>query len=129
VGLARDNDNYLGADAAAENGEDPLDHPEPPPVHGLSLYFPHPEWGAAGPRYSADIRKLAPDTPHEWSFEVWTDIADRKVELSWGLRGRAPGELWLRDVEGNRLVPMRQGSSYTYDSGAGGVRHFQVIGR
>jgi uncharacterized repeat protein (TIGR01451 family) len=127
AGEVKDVDNYLGVDIASVDEEDQLDYPEPPSVHGLSLSFPHPEWNASWPRYTTDIRGPSTDTHKVWDFAVRADMPDTTVKLFWRPRGGNTPLLTLYDVEGDQIVNMGQARVYTYDSGSGGVRHFQII--
>ncbi len=129
MGAVKDTENYLGGDVVSQDGQDPLDYPEPPPLHELSLSFPHPEWSTSWPHYTTDIRSLSTDAPQVWDFKIQANIAHAQVQLQWDVIGIDGAALTLRDVEGNRTINMGQLGMYTYDSGDGGVRHFQVTAR
>lgn len=61
--------NYLGVRKDARTEHDKYDSYEPPLLPGgVSLSFPHPEWGIAA-TYSADIRP-AGKTGYEWPIKV-----------------------------------------------------------
>jgi hypothetical protein len=126
VGAVKDSDNYLGEDGAGQDGKDPLDYPEPPPIHGLSLSFPHPEWGSQIQNFTTDIRGPSTEGPRVWNFEITSALPNAQVELRWHLVGIDGEKLTLHDVEGNQTVKMGQACVYSYDGGQGGVRHFQI---
>lgn len=128
----RDSGNFLGTDPRALDERDPLDHPEPPPFHGVSLSFPHPEWDALWPDFCSDIRApMAPGIawPMAWDFEVRVAYPNTLVRLEWRRMGRSVQGLVLKDTESGRVVDMGAVSTYSYPSGPGGTRRFEVIPR
>jgi hypothetical protein len=129
AGETEDTDNYLGVDTISKDGLDALDYPEPPAVHGLSLYFPHPGWNWWAWNYTTDIRKPSIFRKITWNFEVWTDLPNTRVELSWTLEGITGEILTLRDIGGNQVIDMKAKHKYHYNSGLGGIRHFRVVKR
>jgi hypothetical protein len=128
AGDLKDTDNYLGVDIMSQDGHDGLDCPEPPPLHGLVVSFPHPEWDTQRSEYATDIRGVATGAPQVWDLIVRTNRVQTPVQLTWSVRGGG-GTLLLLDVETGQVVNMGQLGAYTYDSGDGGVRHFQVTAR
>ncbi len=138
AGELRDDDNYLGIDLAGRDGQDRLDYPEPPPLHGLWLSFYHPEWDESWPHFAADIRQVPQDrgqaVPQQdhlevWHFEIRMQIARTQVQLSWSLEGIDGSDLTLFDLDANRTIDMGRAGSYIFDSGMKAVRRFQVIAR
>ena len=126
-----DTANYLGVAPDASSGHDvAADVPEPPPLgDSIRLYFPHPEWGTASGDYAQDMRARGAET-QTWKFEVSCPAANTPVSISWPcLNATVPGDvaLRLRDLDAGRSVYMRTASSYAYDSGAGGARHFELV--
>ncbi|MCI0530300.1 MAG: dockerin type I repeat-containing protein, partial [Nitrospira sp.] len=129
MGEAKDTHNYLGVDSEGQDGLDELDYPEPPDIHGLSLYFPHPGWNKWSANYTTDIRRIGDGPILIWDAEVRTELPNSQVQLSWSLEGIDGKVLRLRDVEGNQLIHMGQIRQYSYNTGGGEVRHFQVIAK
>jgi hypothetical protein len=127
VEAVKDTENYLGVDVAGQDGHDRLDYTDPPPIHGLSLFFPHPEWNGTWPYYASDIRGVSTGIPQVWNFEVEAHFHNEEVQLKWDLDGVAGEGFTLRDVEAGQVVNMGQTNVYTYNSGRGGVRHFRVM--
>ena len=80
------------------------DYPEPPPIHALSLYFPHRGWKKRARNYTTDIRKAGTGTIQVWEVEVKAELPDNEVELSWVVEGKGVEGLRLRDVEGNEVI-------------------------
>jgi hypothetical protein len=127
VGTIADTDNYLGTDVIAQDGPDALDYPEPPPIHGLTLSFPHPEWNAGWAHYTTDIRGISGEKPQTWDFEVVTDTPNVQVQLSWSFSGMRGKSLTLRDIDNSQIVKMRETSRYTYNTESRTVRHFRIV--
>jgi hypothetical protein len=125
MGEASDADNYIGLDGYAQNGLDSLDYPEPPPWNGLAVYFPHREWNAEFWQYSTDVRAVT-TSKVAWSVDVTTDRINAPITLSWKYDDVGRWRLVLRDVLTGVKVNMRLTPSYTYDSGTGGMRRFQI---
>ena len=125
-GDVRDVDNYLGLDTAGRVGRDSLDYPEPPFFNGISLYFPHPEWGHTTTRYASDIRHTGGSSKQVWEFEVETDRPSSQITLRWELRDLPIGGFRLHDLTSGRTVDMQNQTEYAYQTGQGGIRRFQV---
>jgi uncharacterized repeat protein (TIGR01451 family) len=129
VGSTDDAENYFGVDTAGKDGYDVLDHTEPPPVHGLSLSFSHPEWQGSWPYYATDIRGFANNGPQVWDFTINTDVRNADVQLRWNLKGIDGKALTLRDVETGRTVNMGETKRYSYKNKRQKTHHFQVTAR
>jgi subtilisin family serine protease len=126
-----DRSNYLGVAPSASSGHDTAgDVPEPPALaESVCLYFPHPDWGRARGNYAQDMKARGAGK-QEWSIEVSCPARKQPVTISWPLlNASVPDGLSLRlyDLDNDRSVYMRTATSYTYDSGAGGVRHFKLV--
>ncbi|HSR67400.1 MAG TPA: choice-of-anchor Q domain-containing protein [Acidobacteriota bacterium] len=130
-GSLADDHNILGVDSAAEDGLDPLDQREAPSIHGLTLYFPQPEWSAQWPRFSADVRGLerrpSGFSGRQWMFEVRTPPSAQSVELSWSLSGLAPERLLLWDEFAGRWSDMLELNRYSFAAGPQNPRRFWVF--
>ena len=125
-----DTANYLGVSPDASTGHDVgADVPEPPLLtDGISLYFPHSDWGRASGRYAQDMQARGAGAK-TWKFEVACSARKGEVSLSWPeLNASVPGELALRleDLDSGRTVYMRTVTSYAYTPGRAGVRHFRL---
>lgn len=118
----------FGVAPDATDGFDPLyDEPEPPlppSGTGISLYFPHPEWGAQyGNKFNRDTRSpLAPNELRTWSFEVQRHGA---VELSWTAVQIDGYSFWLKDLDTGSAIDMTQQTGYSYTSSEK-IRHFCI---
>lgn len=129
MGEAKDTNNYLGVDAESQDGLDALDYPEPPAINGLSLYFPHPGWNRWATNYTTDIRGMGNNPILIWNVEVQAELPNSQVQLSWTLEGIDGKFLRLRDIEGGQLINMGRINKHSYNTGKGGIRHFQVIAK
>ncbi|MFI5251524.1 MAG: LamG-like jellyroll fold domain-containing protein [Bacteroidota bacterium] len=130
------NNNFLGVAKSANDGFDPsYDLPEAPqpPGNFIQLYFPHPEWNQPiGNNFADDIRAehAIGDTVIHWQFDVNTDLADSLITINFTSDGRIPGRfgVLLKDLTaGTRKNLKSAGMTYSYNSGAGGVRHFDIM--
>jgi Subtilase family/FlgD Ig-like domain len=123
--------NYLGVAPNASSGHDiAADVPEPPVLgDGISLYFPHTDWGRANGRYAQDMQARG-GAQRAWTFEVACPSKNSQVTLTWPeLNATVPGDVSLRleDTESGRTLYMRTTTSYTYDTGKAKTRHFQLV--
>ncbi len=123
----------LGVSAAAENGPDLADVPNPPPAlpNGptLEAAFTHSDWGRRAGNYWVDVRGSAPQA-QSWDFVVSTDLSSAEVAINWPDLSEVPKRLRLRleDVEGKRSYNMRTLTGCTFKTGpAGAQRHFRVV--
>ncbi|MFQ6131626.1 MAG: S8 family serine peptidase [Armatimonadota bacterium] len=128
AGGDRDPMNYVGVSAAASEGYDILDVPEPPPgTPSVNLYIPHTDWGQErSGQYAQDIR--AAGGVNRWEFEVAAVEANQQITLSWDL-SEAPKDVQfvLKDLNADTSVFMRNQVSYTFSSGAAGAaRRFEL---
>ena len=97
-GDARDRNNLAAAAGGAAREWDENDYPEPPVIGDyVSVYFPHPEWGAYAYNYCTDIRP-EPRDGEIWEFAVRSNMRD-KVQLTFAGVESVPPEygVWLSD--------------------------------
>ncbi len=98
-GAYRDNHTWAAVHAQAADAYDFLDRAEPPPVPGggLSVYFEHPDWQTATPRYSADVRSV-PNEGATWSVHVASQTHEPTL-LTFSDVEQVPDEfeVWLLD--------------------------------
>jgi hypothetical protein len=104
--------------------------PEPPaPFAGVSLYFPHDDWGDQAGRYAQDLRR--PGESQRFPFTVSCQAADAQVLVTWPEANTVVPRAWdlvLEDVDSSKTVGMRTQSGYRYTNGpAGALRHFVVV--
>lgn len=99
-----------------------------PPVgpSGLSLYFPHRNWGNLSANYAADLQ--APGTEKSWPVEINCTQPNEQVVLRWPDLTQVPANvsLLLTDELTGQHVAMRTAPAYTFNSGQGGVRRFTI---
>ncbi len=130
-----DNLNYAGMGYYGTDGFDTLiDLPKPvtPPSNYLQLYFEHNDWSSIlGPLYSKDIKGLAnlSATTSTWDFKINTDRTNTNVTISASDFADVPAgyDIKLKDVAANTVQNLRTLGTYTYNSGVGGVKSFQLI--
>ena len=93
---------------------------------GLSLYFPHRNWGSLSANYAADVK--APGTEKSWTVEVDCAQPNEQVVLRWPDLIQVPANvsLILTDELTGQRVAMRTAPAYTFNSGQGGVRRFTI---
>lgn len=127
-GQAGDLISCFGVDPAATNGFDPMyDDPEPPMPpsgDGISLYFPHPEWGALyGVKFNRDIQSpLVVNELRSWSFEV---ERQGEVDLSWNAVQLDGFSFWLTDLAAGTSMDMTHQINYSYST-TDKIRHFRI---
>lgn len=135
VGTLSDNFNYAGMGYCGTDSFDTLiDLPKPsaPPSDYIQVYFPHNDWSSVlGPLYSKDIKKLVSlnSTVSIWNFKVNTDKTNQNVTLTFADFSAIPAsyEIKVKDLSTNLTQDIRTASTYTYNSGAGGEKSFQLI--
>ncbi|MCD6362194.1 MAG: hypothetical protein J7M38_15150, partial [Armatimonadetes bacterium] len=88
----------------------------------VDVYFP-----AQGAPRAVDVRTAAAGTM-VWPFEVATDMAGVTVQVSLPDLSEVPAgkRVTLVDLDTGKRIYARTMSAYRYDSGEGGVRHFQL---
>ena len=109
----KDIDNVAAVAAEASTSWDVLDRPEPPVIgEYISVYFPHPDWGAPTSVFSIDTRP-EPYESETWVFEVKTNIHDT-IELLFENIDEIPSkfEVWLVDEPLHMAQDLRRKNSY-----------------
>jgi hypothetical protein len=121
---ARDN-NDIAIASNADAGLDGFDKPAPPPVVGdfVSVYLPHPEWGAVFSKYCTDVRPI-PKDGEVWDMEVLSNIKDRMTLTFQGV-GSVPDqfEVWLLDRNLQTGTNLRLSDHYQYTNLGDGAAH------
>jgi hypothetical protein len=134
--LLSDDLHFLGIAKSANDGFDPsYDTPEAPQPPGsyLQVYFPHPEWNQLlGDNFANDVRAehALGDTVLQWKFDVSTNLTGTIVSMTFLSDGRIPTGygMLLKDLtDGTRKNIKAGGMSYSYNSGSGGIRHFEIM--
>ncbi|MCI0699086.1 putative Ig domain-containing protein [candidate division KSB1 bacterium] len=103
-GEFRDDENHLGAAAAAAETWDRLDLSEPPAIGDyVSLHFDRSDWPRYAGLFTSDFRP-ANDAAQKWDFTVVATRAGLPVELTWEYSGDLPSDWFfvLEDVDGRR---------------------------
>jgi len=126
---ARDEINFLGMSHAADDGFDPNDYLEPPPIGDyISLYFPHQQWQKFTGDYTADFRAVN-SLGATWDFEVFSTIRHENVNLSFANIAALPAgwQAVLYDQDNQIMVNLNKTSNYQFQSGtATEKRHFKI---
>lgn len=117
VGEATDAHNHIGVAAAGEaiTGANP-----PPPGAGyVDLYVLDDDGG----RNAVSLHPAGAER-FTWDLTVETDVAQGRVEVSFGDLSGAPGDLALilQDLDGGRTVNMRTAAGYSFLAGEDGAR-------
>jgi subtilisin family serine protease len=123
-----DSYNIAGVSPNAVDGYGPEDVMAPPPAPApVSLSFIHRDWGDRSGAYQADI-KNSTGSSKVWEFEVNAAAANQEVTISWPDIGAVPKDvnLTLEDTSAGSKIYMRTRSSYSFDSGEGGIRRFKM---
>lgn len=97
-GEAQDRNNLAAVAAGAAVEWDENDHPEPPVIGDyVSVYFPHPEWGAYAYNYCTDTRP-EPRDGEIWEFAVRSNSGGQ-TQLTFAGIEKVPPEygVWLHD--------------------------------
>jgi len=120
------NELFLGADATATDGYDPLWEVYALLGGQIESYFPHSEWGMVHQVFSRDIRAKAPGKTTEWLFNVDSTLNNSNFTIRWDL-SRLPENytVFLRDDTAAQQIDMRSSTSYSFLYTAG-VRPFTV---
>ena len=124
-----DRDNYIGIDPSAGAGRNALDQHAPPLDFDQGfLYFVHPEWDGAHPRFATDIRGAIGDG-QTWDFEVWNP---RKGTGTITLLGAgeipASSEVILVNEQNTPPVDMRRTNAYTFQTTAPTTQFRLIVG-
>jgi Putative Ig domain/FlgD Ig-like domain len=115
-GEFRDDENYLGAAAGANEDWDQRDLSEPPTIGDhVSLHFEHLDWPRYAGLFTSDFRPAA-NTVQKWEFAVVATRTGLPVELTWEYSGDLPND-WvfvLEDVDGRmrrRIEPAKNATA------------------
>ncbi len=99
-----------------------------PPVSptGLSSYFVGSTSTRADNRLGTDMR--TPSPINSWTYNVYCSQTNVPVQVSWPDMTQFPAgaSLMITDVSTGKRTYMRTASSYTFDSGNGGIRQFVI---
>ncbi|MFA5032464.1 MAG: FG-GAP-like repeat-containing protein [bacterium] len=131
--FGNDTSNYAGViGEASDSCDEGYDIPKYsiPPSNYVYLYFPHSEWNhPLGDKFCQDVRKTLDltDSTMVWNFEVNTDKSNENITLNI-LPSDVPSGygIYLLDLGNGATQNLRTNPNYVYNSGAGGVRHFQL---
>ncbi|MDD5528694.1 MAG: PQQ-binding-like beta-propeller repeat protein [bacterium] len=131
--FAEDISNYAGVlGEASDSCDEGYDIPKysTPPSNYVHLYFPHSEWNhPLGDKFCQDVRETVDltDSTMVWNFEVNTDKSNENITLNI-LPSDVPSGygIYLLDLGNGATQNLRTNPNYVYNSGAGGVRHFQL---
>lgn len=123
--------NFIGFAQDASDRADRRDVMQPPTAPGnrLRVSFPRPQWDSDSGSYARDIRRLPLRQTQTFDMEVTADMEDAPVTVSWDNLTRVPKNvrLTLVDQDTARRVYMRTARNYSFNSGQGGTRRFQLI--
>ena len=109
------NELFLGADATATDGYDPLWEVYALLGGQIESYFPHSEWGMVHQVFSRDIRAKAPGKTTEWLFEVDSTLNNYDFTIRWDL-SRLPQNYtaYLIDDTTAQQIDMRSTATYGF---------------
>nr|MDO8090997.1 hypothetical protein [Candidatus Sigynarchaeota archaeon] len=120
-----DRGNLIGCAPGASDGHDRYDALEPPsPSPGVSLTFPHRDWGIHSGDYMADIRPEGVEGYIVWMVEVRCEPGEEAI-IRW--RGDVPEgrRLYLEDLSSGMRVEMGSRGEYRFRA-EGSVSLFRV---
>jgi hypothetical protein len=112
---AFDRDNFIAAAEDAAAGWDERDRPEPPVIGDyISLFFPHPEWGALAKQFRSDVRPLLSEG-EVWELAIRSNLCD-VVTLRFAGVERVPSqfEVVLIDPALGTWQDLRRGDGYSF---------------
>lgn len=109
------NELFLGADATATDGYDPLWEVYALLGGQIEASFPHPEWDMVHQVFSRDIRAKAPGKTTEWLFEVDSSLNNSNFTIRWDL-SRLPENYtaYLIDDTAAQQIDMRSTATYGF---------------
>ncbi len=99
--------------------------PPQPGKEGVSIFFPHTNWGRAAGNYMVDVRSTRAAS---WSFTVQSNVPGQAVTLTWpNLAAIGRRQVMLTDLDSNVTFALNDRAAYTIPAGSGTqVRHFQL---
>lgn len=116
TGQHEDAINFLGVRTDARDQWDAYDLFEPPPIGaGVSLAFPHTDWGQNPDNYTGDFRAAFADGT-VWEFEVKTTLKEPSTTLQFKNIHNVPGNFIIHLYDKNRgvLKDLRRQDHYMY---------------
>ena len=124
-----DRDNYIGIDPSAAAGRNAFDQHAPPLGFDRGfLYFKHPEWDAAHPRFATDIRGSLGDG-QTWEFEVWNPRKGTGTVTLRGMEGIPDSyQVILVNEQNTPPVDMRRTNAYTFQAASAATEFRLIVG-
>jgi hypothetical protein len=121
-----DRDNYIGIAPSVGAG---INQHEAPLVFDQGfLYFVHPEWDPAHPRFATDLR-TGLGTGQTWDFEVWNPRSGAGKITLIGLEGIPSGnQVLLVNTLNTSPVDMRTSNVYTYQTSSAKMKFKLIVG-
>ena len=120
---AIDDYNFAGFSDEAENDYDRSDIYEPPMMgDGISLYFPHYDWGRMSGKFTTDFRGSG---NNRFDFEIFTGIKDQ-VKIRFDISGFNVDNITLVHRDNGDVIRLKDNMEYNY-SNDGFVHHFSII--
>ncbi len=121
-GEAVDDYNYIGFMNNADDGYDINDYFEPPMMgEGISLYFPHKDWGRYSGNFTKDIRE---EGNKRFDFEVKTGFIN-DVNLTFEVSDIDINKIALVDRDNGIVLRFKDIKEYRYKNN--GLNHFSLI--
>ena len=115
-----DRNTYIGRRAAATEGLDQFDNPEPPYVENyVYLAMDRSDWQEGLPLLTSDIRSLD-ETDGEWELALYTKGEKGAITISAELAGEISGDLQVRMVD----LQNREIYDLTYGLGPLAIRDY-----
>lgn len=130
-----DTNNFAGTALNATDDYDAnvdLEKPPAPPSNYVYLSFPHQDWSTTlGPHFYRDIRayRNLDTSTVAWDFTINTDRVNANITISINEFSDVPSnyDIYINDLSNDSLHNVRTGGNYTYNSGSGGERNFQLV--
>jgi len=93
---------------------------------GLSAYFPHSDFGTMSGNYAVDLQAVG--NRHVWKFAVNCIKPNEQISLNWLNVAGIPAALpvIMTDQVTGKAISMRSSTSYSFNSGKGGIRNFTI---
>lgn len=130
-----DTNNFAGTALNATDGYDAnvdLEKPPAPPSNFIYFSFPHQDWSTTlGPHFYRDIRanRNLDTSTIAWDFTINTDRVNANITVSVGEFSEVPSnyDIYVNDLNNDSLHNVRTKGNYSYNSGQGGSRNFQLV--
>ncbi len=124
----------MGVNSSDELDSNLTDVPKPPapPSNYVELFFPHPTWDTPlGPYFSRDLKHLKSldSSTASWDFTINSDKINSDITIIPDNYSSIPSNynILIYDTENDSTVDIRSSESYTFNSGSGGTRLFNLI--